>query len=249
VVVGGTQLVAGISSTVDSIISIIVGSDSNLSFGTESTPPWAILLITVVLAPIFEELMFRKFMFDRLSRFGDVMAIVFTSVTFGLFHGNLYQFIYTAVIGLVLGYTYAISRRIIYPILLHMILNLYASLPLLIGDLATGVGDVYDLGELSGAELLEEYTAILINVAYLMLNTGLIGGAVAIFIVSLVKKKIKLPKGGEIALPGSAVPRVAVFNVGCILLLIVSVYQFAVYYLPEDPIFTETVKFIEGLLS
>ena len=46
------------------------------------------------LAPIFEELVFRKFIIDRTRRHGEFTAIMFSSIAFGLFHCNLYQIFY-----------------------------------------------------------------------------------------------------------------------------------------------------------
>lgn len=81
-----------------------------------------LLIFAVVLAPIFEELIMRKLIIDRLSKFGSGFALIVSSVAFGFFHGNFYQFFYAALIGLVLGYLY-IKGGLKYSILLHMIIN------------------------------------------------------------------------------------------------------------------------------
>ena len=51
----------------------------------------------VVLAPVFEELVFRKVLVDRVLPYGEWPAILFSGLTFGLFHGNLTQFFYAFV--------------------------------------------------------------------------------------------------------------------------------------------------------
>ncbi len=81
-----------------------------------------------VCAPIFEELIFRKWMMDRLVPYGEVFAIVMTGVMFGLFHGNFSQFFYTMTVGFVWGYVYLKSGKIQYSILLHMAMNIMGSL-------------------------------------------------------------------------------------------------------------------------
>lgn len=87
-------------------------------------PLWASVLMTAVLAPIFEELIFRKLMMDRLLPFGEVSAILITALLFGLMHGNFYQFFYATAIGCVFGYTYVRSGKLWPSILMHMTVNL-----------------------------------------------------------------------------------------------------------------------------
>ena len=55
----------------------------------------------VVLAPVFEELVFRKVLVDRVLPYGEWPAILFSGLTFGLFHGNLTQFFYAFLLGII----------------------------------------------------------------------------------------------------------------------------------------------------
>ena len=48
--------------------------------------------------------MFRKLIIDRMSIYGDKLAIIVSSIAFGLFHGNFYQIFYATLIGFILGY-------------------------------------------------------------------------------------------------------------------------------------------------
>ncbi len=80
-------------------------------------------LLTVVVAPIGEELVFRKLVIDRLARHGTVVAVALSALFFGLFHQNFYQFFYATLLGLVLGYLYASTGRLRYCIFLHSALN------------------------------------------------------------------------------------------------------------------------------
>lgn len=77
----------------------------------------------VVLAPVFEELVFRKVLVDRVLPFGEWPAIVFSGLTFGLFHGNLTQFFYATMLGMTLAYVYIRTGRVLYTIGLHACLN------------------------------------------------------------------------------------------------------------------------------
>lgn len=85
--------------------------------------PWAVFLSTVLIAPVMEELMFRKFLIDRTVQYGQKTAVILSGVGFGLFHGNFFQFFYACAIGMVFAYLYSSTGRIRYSILLHMMIN------------------------------------------------------------------------------------------------------------------------------
>ena len=84
---------------------------------------WINALMVAVLAPIFEELIFRKLILDRIHVWGEKTAIVFSALLFGIFHGNFYQFFYAFGIGLVFAYIYIRTGRLRYTIALHMFIN------------------------------------------------------------------------------------------------------------------------------
>ncbi len=76
-----------------------------------------------LIAPVMEELMFRKFLLGRLRRFGDLPAIIFSGVAFGLFHMNLSQFFYAAALGMIFAYVVIQTNTVRYTILLHIMIN------------------------------------------------------------------------------------------------------------------------------
>ncbi|MBQ3090740.1 MAG: CPBP family intramembrane metalloprotease [Oscillospiraceae bacterium] len=93
------------------------------------------LLTAVVLAPVFEELIFRRLLLDRLLFLGDWTALLLSSLFFGLFHTNLYQFFYAFAVGMVLGYVRIVTGSTLWNTLLHMAINLVCSVMLdLFGD-------------------------------------------------------------------------------------------------------------------
>lgn len=132
-------MIAGnlIGNTVMNELSLITGFDfSNMLEQTFDLPLWCSVLLTVVLAPIFEELIFRKLLLDRLLPFGEWSAILISAILFGAMHGNFYQFFYAVLIGLVLGYLYVRSGNWRLCVLLHLIINLVGGvLPTLILNL------------------------------------------------------------------------------------------------------------------
>lgn len=98
--------------------------------------PWLSLLCVVILSPIIEEVLFRKVILDRIRVYGDKIAIVFTGIAFGLYHGNLSQFFYATALGMILAYMVLQTNRLRYSIGVHMFINAMGSLiiPFLIGD-------------------------------------------------------------------------------------------------------------------
>ncbi len=86
------------------------------------------ILVMVILAPLFEEFIFRKQIIDRVRVYGEKTAVVVSALLFGLFHGNFSQFFYAAALGLVFGYLYLKTGRLRYSIGLHMLVNFIGSI-------------------------------------------------------------------------------------------------------------------------
>lgn len=82
------------------------------------------ILLTAVLIPIVEELVFRGFIYGATSLLGGaVFAIAFTSTLFGLIHFNLEQGIYGIFAGAFLGYVRYKYDSVLYTIFMHLIMN------------------------------------------------------------------------------------------------------------------------------
>lgn len=88
-----------------------------------------ILLATVLLAPIMEELVFRGICFGRIRKFTDKkLTIIMSGLLFGLYHMNLVQFIYAFLMGMVFGAIYEKYRNIKLVMVAHASANLCAVL-------------------------------------------------------------------------------------------------------------------------
>lgn len=100
-----------------------------LTGNTASGPFETVILCfcTCVLAPIFEEIVFRKHLMDRLSKYGVSGAIIVSGLFFGLYHLNPLQFFFATMLGIVFGYVYAYTHNIVYTILLHFFYNLFVA--------------------------------------------------------------------------------------------------------------------------
>lgn len=119
------EIVTGVKNT--NPLDAVLGNMNLLAVG----------LSTVIIAPIMEELMFRKYLVDRLVPFGQKTAVVLSGITFGIFHGNFYQFFYAALLGMIFAYIYSSTGKIRYTILLHMCINFVGGVLALV--LAQGV--------------------------------------------------------------------------------------------------------------
>lgn len=94
-----------------------------------------VLLLMIFIAPVSEELIFRGVVFHRANKlFGFACANIMQALLFGLYHGNLVQGIYAALIGLILGAVCYKFRTIYASILLHMIINASSLLMRMIPD-------------------------------------------------------------------------------------------------------------------
>ena len=80
-----------------------------------------------ILAPIMEEIIFRKILLSRLRKFGDFFSIVLSALAFGMFHGNLSQFFYAFALGCIFAYIVVKTGTIKYSIILHIIINLFGT--------------------------------------------------------------------------------------------------------------------------
>ncbi len=193
-----------------------------------SSPPWLLLITVVVIGPIFEELIFRKLMIDRLSRYGELIAVMTSSIAFGLFHGNLYQFFYAVMLGLILGYMYAKTRNIKYSIIMHMIINFFGSI--VATPVAKSMAELYP-------QLENIQNGIEVNMAEFLKNAMIVGSysiiqyamliAGTVLLVKAIKRgKFKIKSTYEYKIPGERVASVAILNPGSILLLVLSILIF-----------------------
>lgn len=90
---------------------------------------WSGIIIAVavgaLIAPVIEEVFFRGFLYPALRRqFGVFWAISLSSLVFGIFHLNVWLFVPTFLIGIVLAYLYEKENSLGPPIALHVANNL-----------------------------------------------------------------------------------------------------------------------------
>ena len=122
-----------IGNLIGIILTTIIGGaiQSEISNPVEnlinSTNIWLNLALISIIGPIFEEILFRKILIDKTIKYGARISIIISALLFGLFHGNVNQFFYAFLMGGVFAYVYIKTVKIIYPIILHLIVNLMGS--------------------------------------------------------------------------------------------------------------------------
>lgn len=80
-----------------------------------------------MIVPIVEECLYRGVIFRRLRDIMDVKkSILFSALIFAVVHGNIVQFLYAFIFGLLLSYVYETYESIKAPIFLHCAANLCA---------------------------------------------------------------------------------------------------------------------------
>lgn len=213
----GNFIITAFESAMGRSITNVVASSS---LGTH----WSVNLIFVaILAPIFEELIFRKVLCDRLLPLGEGYAVVLSSIIFALVHGNLFQFFYAFLVGVVFSTVYVKTGRIRYSVIYHMIINFLGGVlvPWVIGELepilneenlarileAAQSADAAAI-EAIGAELMPFALPLVIFWAYEMLFS--IAAVVGVVLIILRRKKTVYRRG---LLPPAREGRIA--NIFC----------------------------------
>lgn len=183
------------------IIGIIKGSpvDDAIADLVSELNPLTAFFVMVLLAPAMEEWIFRKLLVDRTIRYGEGTAIFLSGLMFGLFHGNLNQFVYTFLVGAFWAFIYVKTGRLRYTIYLHMALNFMGS-----------VGSLFFLDAISTLEggssamngfhfLLGMLLPLAIVIPYLIVVFGLVISGIVLLVTNwkrfrLIPAELFIPK-------------------------------------------------------
>ncbi len=218
-----------VGTLINAITDLLSGahSSSDATAIIEESPLYLVFIFAVVLGPIVEEVMFRGIVLRRLLPFGEGFAILTSALLFGLFHGNLSQFIYAFLLGAFFGFLYCRTGRLHHAILLHATINFVGSiLPLLVLRLV-------DLEALTGELPTDpEGLAPLIPQLLILAAFGtLVLGAVAVGAFLLYRyRKTLLPREGACLLARGERGRVFL-SVGALLAALTSLFLIVLSYL------------------
>jgi len=234
------------------VIGTVVGELITLPFGVSasdnnslgnlmmmSDPFWRILTVGI-LAPIFEELIFRKLLIDRVIKYGEFCAIMMSGIMFGLFHGNFAQFFFATGLGMLFAFVYARTGKIWYTMLLHMVVNMTTSVittPLAmkvlehmevinkISELSTRPNEL--MAYLENPEVMQVYGYMMVYACWMMFLAVCALTGVILFFVFLKKFKLKeTPMGVK----NGTVFLKSFVNGGMILFILMSAFLFVLYY-------------------
>jgi membrane protease YdiL (CAAX protease family) len=100
-----------------------VSLEDSITSASGDSDVLSMFLYVTLLAPIWEEVLFRGYVMRTLEPYGKKFAIFASAFLFGIFHGNVVQSPYAFAVGLVLGYV-AMEYSVIWAMVLHMINNL-----------------------------------------------------------------------------------------------------------------------------
>ncbi|MGN0144640.1 MAG: lysostaphin resistance A-like protein [Clostridium sp.] len=83
---------------------------------------------TCIIAPLFEEIIFRGYILNNMRRYGNITAVIISSIFFCMFHFNLVQLVNPILMGVMLSFIAIKSESILPCIIVHMFNNTCAML-------------------------------------------------------------------------------------------------------------------------
>ena len=103
----------------------IMGTSAGLSYTFLSVPVLVAVLIVSITPAFCEEAVFRGIVFNSFWPIGNKwIVIVLTGCIFGAFHGSIWRFFPTAILGMAMAYLLAETGNMVYNIMFHAINNL-----------------------------------------------------------------------------------------------------------------------------
>lgn len=148
----------------------------------------AMVISACLIAPVFEEIIFRGFILRTFSQKNVWFGIIASSVMFGLFHGNIQQLIATTAMGFVMALAATKAKSIVPSIAIHFAMNV------------TGIGMDF-ITYYAGMEIARTVDLILSAVVI-----------VASVLIIIFKRKIFAPEKVQAEASGNGAP-VKSFNV------------------------------------
>lgn len=182
------------------------------------------LFIAVICAPLFEEMLFRKILIDRIRKYGNVTAILISGIMFGLFHGNFTQFFYASMLGMLFAFIYIRTGKIQYTIGLHMAVNFWGTV---MPYLVLGNKDLNEIINTLSTMDFSKLIALVMDLKYLILLTICNYSFALAGLIILILNRKKLKVDAAIApLPKKKRFVSACCNLGCLALLAVCGIRF-----------------------
>lgn len=214
----GSNLVGTVLSTV---IGQLKGSavENAIANVAASVSMPLIILYMVICAPFMEEYVFRRLIVERTIKYGQGTAVILSGLMFGLFHGNLNQFVYAFTLGCFLAFLYVKTGKLKITIALHMMINFMGSV------VSLKLLDMIDLERymeivLNGMDMdalmsfvADNMLGVICYMLYVFFVFGSILAALVLFIVFLATKKFTFARG-QVVIPRGRRFRTVILNLG-----------------------------------
>ena len=115
-----------IVAIISALFPIIGGGNADISDRSDIYAVIFMIVASAVFPAIFEELGFRKFVMGNLKDFGEGFAVFFSSLIFGMMHGQLSSILFAFLSGILLAFIYKKTGNIIYTMIVHFMNNAFA---------------------------------------------------------------------------------------------------------------------------
>ncbi len=142
---------------------------SSVEAASADSTTWTMVLYSAIVGPISEELIFRVAGLRTFEKYGKVFAISFSSLLFGIFHGNLPQIIFATFVGFIFSYV-TLEYSVFWAIGLHIFNNL------VLGD---GLALIYSF-----------LPGVLVGLVHVILLYG--GSGLALYFLYSLRKEISV---------------------------------------------------------
>src|SRR5699024_1147452 len=117
-----SQAIANLIET--ELLGIEQGSENTEMIMDISKANPIFVLIPMLIAPILEEIIFRKIIFGSLyKRMNFFLAALLSALVFAIIHLEPEHILIYAAMGFVLAFVYVMTKRIMVPILVHVSIN------------------------------------------------------------------------------------------------------------------------------
>ncbi len=111
-----------------SIIYNMIIFKLGIKFDITSIPLILDIIVSGIIGPIFEEILFRYSLINKLSKFNNkTLCILLSSFIFAICHNGITTIIYAFIIGLFNSYYYIKKKDILVPIIIHISANIVSS--------------------------------------------------------------------------------------------------------------------------
>lgn len=143
-------------------LSMVFSTNSTSTFLldlTQEVPFLLGILLVAVLPCVLEESVYRGFFFTEYKKYNPWRAVLLSGFLFGLMHGNLNQFCYAAVMGMVFALLIEATGSILSTMLIHFFINAFSVVVMyvypLLYELMKAFYNMYvDMGETELSEII-----------------------------------------------------------------------------------------------